>query len=648
MRLQLLVLSLPVLACEPSGFQGLNPTAADTLVGTLERDGQPVSGAPVHLVVNGASVASVRSAADGRFRFEPLAQTGRVTVVAHDERGHAAMIELELYAGGRNDSGTLSLAPLARLPMLVGHRGLGLDERLTDLPGDVLRSDDTRASFIASPQLLNKKLDRIPLLVVSPSDPQSQRLLELSLHDGEVRTVFDVLPGNLLWYDETHYAGAVQSSANDEYILGLFELETHREVARVSTWRSKPAHVDSARYVWFEELSVSSSISVHRPVVVSREGGITRGPVLDHVPKDFSAMTSDDRALYYLGHDQGEPEDWSGETLMWYVGPRVTLYRLDLTTLESRPLGPMLNPTRDWLLQLHHDRALQTAYFIRTVGPEACAVTEIRLDTGARTDLHVLFHRGEGCWRIVTRQVGSALILEAHRARDEPLEYFAIDFARGASLTSLAVVSGGERWRDRGQNPDAGTHTLLVFEAGAREAGGPVRWARVSPAARVWTELDTVVDLDGRRFDICDPDCGGYLLADGTAVFTRRDDSGGFEVPSLSYDGLEISLDGERRFRRFRLRHVDKVYGLPIQQFDSIDVNHLGLDVFDKQQLFVAPRGATQEAFKQASFFPTTGADLLQPSIDERWLYYLARDPISGRNQLFRSSTERSFDGGAQ
>lgn len=628
MRVPYPIFGLVLVGCGSTGFEGLEPSMTDSLVGRILHRGLPVPGAPVHLVRDKVSVASVRTDAHGSYRFEPPPFTGPATLVAHDEAGHAGLQKIEIHGGGRNLGAAIMLEPVSRFPELVTYRGLGLDERLTDLSVSI-------AEYVHGPEGVfypRRSLDdlsRTTLFFARPDRPRERGLLELELEDGHVDIVFDVSPEGLLWYDETIYARELEVETTPTHRIALFDRETNAELVRFESPHLSPTFRDEQRYLWFEVAGGTSTTGPTRALVVLADGTIERGPPLEHPVVDpWFLLGADGRALYYLAQETPEDPGSPGS---------YTVLGLDWSTLQSFRVSPDASGDALSSRPVYHDPVDGRLYLIRELEPNLCALTEVDLETGDLRDVFSLFSARPGCDSFWEASYGSVLLLRAQQSTTDPAAYYAVDLD-APSVAPVRIAESGLFH----VYLVAGAHALFID--GSKE---PYRYARLSYDALRFEELDTTAELDGERVDLCAMRCEPYILDDGTVGFVSVGSANKGGVDAI----LEIFANGEQRIRRYPSSDpegADYFPQSPLRILGDLEVDTRRRDARDYYQLFVAPRGSAHEVFRQATFFPRSGTALLGASPDERWLYYLARDPLSGLTQLFRTSTERSIEGGAR
>ncbi len=624
------ILGLSLLACSPSGFVGLEPLPSDVLEGQVLFEGAPVRGAFVHVLRENTSAAAATTNADGRFRFTPLPFTGAAVLVAHDGRGHAAMQALLIRGGGTNAALPMSLEPVARFPELVTFRGIGLDERLTDFSADLLQYEITQDGVLFPAPVVSAD-DRWTLHLRRRDLPAERGLVEIQPNEARASVVFDVTPSGLRWYDDSIYARQLPSVNSSFVSLALISRATHAELVRLDTNSESPAFRDEHRSVWFEAVAGTSTMSETRALVVSSDARVARGPSLPHsIVSERLVLGASNDALYYLATAPGDVSAGSSPA-------HLSAHRLDASTLESRAVSEVLNPAGEWIVPITKSLVGGRAYYAQSRADDSCALVELDVDTGARLDRLVFQPGAFGCEPFPVARHGTVLILQGERAEDTSPHFYGLDLEAPASIEDL----GESRGFVRSNSTWGGPHALLPH--GSADSS---RFARLSLETFTFEELDTSAELDGQRVDICATTyCNSTLLPDGTAVFSSIGATSR-ERDAESIDAItEILVTGEKRIRVYPARGAtreESYLAMPVLMLSRVDVDFSRRGADGRHQLFAAPRGREFEAFSQVTFFPVNGAALLGASPDDLWIYYLARDPITGRNQLFRTTTDRT------
>lgn len=585
-------------ACGDAGFRPLtmNDGPASLSGRVVGAGGEAASGVQVFLVEDGRGVRSARTGGDGRFLI-PDVSPGSFELFANGADRGGALRAMTIYANGDNAAGELRLGPYRNFPRLVTYTDVDFEQRVTAGAGELSGPIDAWTVMGREPSAGHQYFYR---------DTQNERaIVDVELESGEERVehVFD-----RAYFDPQLYSGF----ALVEYELGgtyaVRDIETRRELHRgllgggpPSTWR----HADGA-------VLIREQVAEHAPfghyqerlVRITREGVQASEELFAGSDTHFGIEVIariGDALLYTPLLDCSERACFDRQ-----------IRSVDLRTLEQRVVYELVSIARSL-------RAIAAKEGAAIVVPRQRSENEFSVTS---------YPQGVELWE------GTARLVEVFGAGAESAvfevcedyDHCVLMYARAGS----SPVELGQAPRFSGREDEDGR--VLIRE------DDRALWSieLSSGAARRWS-LEEVSAQLGRPFCAANAQyCASRSAGGGRAVTWDRSQSGDQVEVAI----VDLSADGTIDTRTFNTSQTSPLEpfvrpaGTSAELLFALDANGLN-------QLYLGESGAPIETFREATHLGSVLRSLVSISADGRVIDYLADDPVTGTQQLFRRELDR-------
>jgi hypothetical protein len=574
-----LLVSLLALGCgssnptPPAPFVPLDQPGPTRLTGRAE----PVAGVSccgTAWILSSGS-ATLRRAWDegGAFAFDEL-PAGHVTVVLDDGHGSGAVVEAVLQPHGLNDLGTVALRSLGDFPQLLELRGIGLEERLT-----------TGSADLEQPVLSSDGKWVYAL--------RGEKLVRIDTETGE----------EVILSDAYRLRGVAPrlSLASDRYLV-ITEMSPDSDTGGRIFDLQKRDRFNGDPKEYLRTVYYAAAFQLLHHVWVAGDGlnAVVSTTFLDNTtgrPRNFV------KSLHYDGEHQYP-------TVSDYVFPYPENPAMTITDVGHATAGEVFIYTSatSRVSLLGHDDTGQLE-----VLPAPAVWTSWALDDDlVVADNTNLVERRDLRTGTVKASFDVTTSLRPNTsAWWHHAEVASFDRARHRVLVADVAdpVNLGPEFR-------VGGYFLLDLDGG-----------RVTPVPLDIREGARTLPLDPYAGDM-PPMASSLFLDDGTVQLVFFTDS------SFRGDVAVLQWDGTNAFTRFFAgTWEDHFADFKLWRVGSLEAR-LVRDATGHQQVFAAARGLPDKEFTQRTFVSADHSHLMTPGGQR--LLYLARDPASGREQLFR------------